>query len=93
MVKYTIRLIERIKNVIKNNGYIIKEIKGENDMIDFILLNNNNKNNDVLFGNMIMDISATNNINTMSLNKNKLNIGIDINSKVLIINVVFTEEV
>lgn len=93
MDKYVMRLVERMRNVIKNNGYIIKEIKGENNTIDFVLSNNNNKNNDVLLGNLILDISATNNMNTMSLNKDKMSIGININSKLFIVNIVFTEEV
>lgn len=93
MDKYVMRLVERMKHVIKNNGYIIKEIKGENNTIDFVLLNDNNKNNDVLLGNLILDISATNNMNTMSLNKDKMSIGININSKLFIVNIVFTEEV
>lgn len=93
MDKYVMRLVERMRNVIKNNGYMIKEIKGENNTIDFVLSNNNNKNNDVLLGNLILDISATNNMNTMSLNKDKMSIGININSKLFIVNIVFTEEV
>lgn len=93
MDKYVMRLVERMRHVIKNNGYIIKEIKGENNTIDFVLLNDNNKNNDVLLGNLILDISATNNMNTMSLNKDKMSIGININSTLLIVNIVFTEEV
>ena len=93
MDKYVMRLVERMRNVIKNSGYIIKEIKGEDNTIDFVLLNNNNKNNDVLLGNLILDISATNNMSTMSLNKDKMSIGININSKLLIVNIVFTEEV
>ena len=93
MDKYIMRLVERMRHVIKNNGYIIKEIKGENNTIDFVLLKDNNKNNDVLLGNLILDISATNNMNTMSLNKDKMSIGININSKLFIVNIVFTEEV
>lgn len=93
MDKYVMILVERMRNVIKNSGYIIKEIKGEDNTIDFVLLNNNNKNNDVLLGNIILDISATNNMSTMSLNKDKMSIGININSKLLIVNIVFTEEV
>lgn len=93
MDKYVMRLVERMRHVIKNNGYIIKEIKGENNTIDFVLLKDNNKNNDVLLGNLILDISATNNMNTMSLNKDKMSIGININSTLLIVNIVFTEEV
>ena len=93
MNKYVMRLVERMRHVIKNNGYIIKEIKGENNTIDFVLLKDNNKNNDVLLGNLILDISATNNMNTMSLNKDKMSIGININSTLLIVNIVFTEEV
>ena len=93
MDKYIARLVERMRNVIKNSGYIIKEIKGENNTIDFVLLNNHNKNNDVLLGNLILDVSATNNMNTMSLNKDKMSIGININSKLFIVNIVFTEEV
>lgn len=93
MDKYIMRLVERMRHVIKNNGYIIKEIKGENNTIDFVLLKDNNKNNDVLLGNLILDISATNNMNTMSLNKDKMSIGININSTLLIVNIVFTEEV
>lgn len=93
MDKYVMRLVERMRNVIKNNGYIIKEIRGENNTIDFVLSYNNNKNNDVLLGNLILDISATNNMNTMSLNKDKMSIGININSKLFIVNIVFTEEV
>lgn len=93
MDKYVMRLVERMRHVIKNNGYIIKEIKGENNTIDFVLLKDNNKNNDVLLGNLILDISATNNMNTMSLNKDKMSIGININSPLLIVNIVFTEEV
>lgn len=93
MDKYVMRLVERMRHVIKNSGYIIKEIKGENNTIDFVLSNNNNKNNDVLLGNLILDISATNSMNTMSLNKDKMSIGININSKLFIFNIVFTEEV
>lgn len=93
MDKYVMRLVERMRNVIKNSGYMIKEVKGEDNTIDFVLLNNNNKNNDVLLGNLILDISATNNMSTMSLNKDKMSIGININSKLLIVNIVFTEEV
>lgn len=93
MDKYIARLVERMRNVIKNSGYIIKEIKGENNIIDFVLSNNHNKNNDVLLGNLILDISATNNMNTVSLNKDKMSIGININSKLFIVNIVFTEEV
>lgn len=93
MDKYVMRLVERMRNVIKNSGYIIKEIKGEDNTIDFVLLYNNNKNNDVLLGNLILDISATNNMSTMSLNKDKMSIGININSKLLIVNIVFTEGV
>lgn len=93
MDKYIMRLVERMRHVIKNNGYIIKEIKGENNTIDFVLLKDNNKNNDVLLGNLILDISATNNMNTVSLNKDKMSIGININSKLFIVNIVFTEEV
>lgn len=93
MDKYVMRLVERMRNVIKNSGYIIKEVKGEDNTIDFVLLFNNNKNNDVLLGNLILDISATNNMSTMSLNKDKMSIGININSKLLIVNIVFTEEV
>lgn len=93
MDKYIMRLVERMRNVIKNSGYIIKEIKGENNTIDFVLSNNHNKNNDVLLGNLILDISATNNMNTVSLNKDKMSIGININSTLLIVNIVFTEEV
>lgn len=93
MDKYVMRLVERMRHVIKNNGYIIKEIKGENNTIDFVLLKDNNKNNDVLLGNLILDISATNNMNTMSLNKDKMSIGININSTLLIVNIVFIEEV
>ena len=93
MDKYVMRLVERMRHVIKNSGYIIKEIKGENNTIDFILSNNNNKSNDVLLGNLILDISATNSMNTMSLNKDKMSIGININSKLFIVNIVFTEEV
>lgn len=93
MNKYVMRLVERMRHVIKNNGYIIKEIKGENNTIDFVLLKDNNKNNDVLLGNLILDISATNNMNTVSLNKDKMSIGININSTLLIVNIVFTEEV
>lgn len=93
MDKYIVRLVERMRNVIKNNGYIIKEIKGENNTIDFVLSYNNNKNNDVLLGNLILDISATNSMNTMSLNKDKMSIGININSKLFIVNIVFIEEV
>ena len=93
MDKYVMRLVERMRNVIKNSGYILKEVKGEDNTIDFVLLNNNNKNNDVLLGNLILDISATNNMSTMSLNKDKMSIGINMNSKLLIVNIVFTEEV
>lgn len=93
MDKYVMRLVERMRNVIKNNGYIIKEIRGENNTIDFVLSYNNNKNNDVLLGNLILDISATNNMNTMNLNKDKMSIGININSNLFIVNIVFTEEV
>lgn len=93
MDKYVMRLVERMRHVIKNSGYIIKEIKGENNTIDFVLSNNNNKSNDVLLGNLILDISATNSMNTMSLNKDKMSIGININSKLFIVNIVFTEEV
>ena len=93
MDKYVMRLVERMRHVIKNSGYIIKEIKGENNTIDFVLSNNNNKNNDVLLGNLILDISSTNSMNTMSLNKDKMSIGININSKLFIVNIVFTEEV
>lgn len=93
MDKYVMRLVERMRHVIKNNGYIIKEIKGENNTIDFVLLKDNNKNNDVLLGNLILDISATNNMNTMNLNKDKMSIGININSNLFIVNIVFTEEV
>lgn len=93
MDKHVMRLVERMRNVIKNNGYIIKEIRGENNTIDFVLSYNNNKNNDVLLGNLILDISATNSMNTMSLNKDKMSIGININSTLLIVNIVFTEEV
>ena len=93
MDKYVMRLVERMRRVIKNSGYIIKEIRGENNTIDFVLSYNNNKNNDVLLGNLILDISATNNMNTMSLNKDKMSIGININSNLFIVNIVFTEEV
>lgn len=93
MDKYVMRLVERMRHVIKNSGYIIKEIRGENNTIDFVLSYNNNKNNDVLLGNLILDISATNSMNTMSLNKDKMSIGININSKLFIVNIVFTEEV
>lgn len=93
MDKNIMVLVERMKNVIKNNGYMLKEIKGTDNMVDFVLLNNANKNNDVLLGNLILDISATNNMNTMSLNKDKMSIGININSKLFIVNIVFTEEV
>lgn len=93
MDKYVMRLVERMRHVIKNSGYIIKEIKGENNTIDFVLLNNNNKSNDVLLGNLILDISATNSMNTVSLNKDKMSIGININSKLFIVNIVFIEEV
>lgn len=93
MDKYVMRLVERMRNVIKNNGYIIKEIRGENNTIDFVLSYNNNKNNDVLLGNLILDISATNSMNTMNLNKDKMSIGININSNLFIVNIVFTEEV
>lgn len=93
MDKYVMRLVERMRHVIKNNGYIIKEIRGENNTIDFVLSYNNNKNNDVLLGNLILDISATNSMNTMSLNKDKMSIGININSNLFIVNIVFTEEV
>lgn len=93
MDKYVMRLVERMRNVIKNSGYIIKEVKGEDNTIDFVLLFNNNKNNDVLLGNLILDISATNNMSTMSLNKDKMSIGININSKLFIFNIVFIEEV
>ncbi len=93
MDKYIARLVERMRNVIKNSGYIIKEIKGENNTIDFVLSINHNKNNDVLLGNLILDISTTNNMNTVSLNKDKMSIGININSKLFIVNIVFTEEV
>lgn len=93
MSKQTIRLIERIRTIIKNNGYIIKEIKGENGVIDFVLLANKEKNNDSLFGNIVMDVSATNTISTMSLNKNKLTVVMNINSESIILNVVFIEEV
>lgn len=92
MDKCIMRLVERMRNVIKNSGYIIKEIKGENNTIDFVLSNKHNKNNDVLLGNLILDISATNNMNTVSLNKDKMSIGININSTLLIVNIVFTEE-
>lgn len=93
MSKQTIRLIERIRTIIKNNGYIIKEINGENDVIDFVLLFNKEKNNDSLFGNIVMDVSATNTISTMSLNKNKLTVVMNINSESIILNIVFIEEV
>lgn len=93
MDKYVMRLVERMRRVIKNSGYIIKEIRGENNTIDFVLSYNNNKNNDVLLGNLILDISATNSMNTMSLNKDKMSIGININSKLFIVNIVFIEEV
>lgn len=93
MDKYVMRLVERMRHVIKNNGYIIKEIRGENNTIDFVLSYNNNKNNDVLLGNLILDISATNSMNTMNLNKDKMSIGININSNLFIVNIVFTEEV
>lgn len=93
MDKNIMVLVERMKNVIKNNGYMLKEIKGTDNMVDFVLLNNANKNSDVLLGNLILDISATNNMNTMSLNKDKMSIGININSTLLIVNIVFTEEV
>lgn len=93
MDKYIMRLVERMRHVIKNNGYIIKEIKGENNTIDFVLLKDNNKNNDVLLGNLILDISSTNNMNTMNLNKDKMSIGITIDSKLIIFNIVFIEEV
>lgn len=93
MDKYVMRLVERMRRVIKNSGYIIKEIRGENNTIDFVLSYNNNKNNDVLLGNLILDISATNSMNTMSLNKDKMSIGININSKLFIFNIVFIEEV
>lgn len=93
MDKYVMRLVERMRHVIKNSGYIIKEIRGENNTIDFVLSYNNNKNNDVLLGNLILDISATNSMNTVSLNKDKMSIGININSKLFIVNIVFTEEV
>lgn len=93
MDKNIMVLVERMKNVIKNNGYMLKEIKGTDNTIDFVLLKDNNKNNDVLLGNLILDISATNNMNTMSLNKDKMSIGININSTLLIVNIVFTEEV
>lgn len=93
MDKYVMRLVERMRRVIRNSGYIIKEIRGENNTIDFVLSYNNNKNNDVLLGNLILDISATNNMNTMSLNKDKMSIGITINSKLIIFNIVFIEEV
>ena len=93
MDKIIMVLVERMKNVIKNNGYIIKEIKGTDNMVDFVLLNNDNKNNDVLLGNLILDISSTNNMNTMNLNKDKMSIGITIDSKLIIFNIVFIEEV
>lgn len=93
MDKYVMRLVERMRRVIRNSGYIIKEIRGENNTIDFVLAYNNNKNNDVLLGNLILDISATNNMNTMNLNKDKMSIGITINSKLIIFNIVFIEEV
>ncbi len=93
MDKYVMRLVERMRHVIKNSGYIIKEIRGENNTIDFVLSYNNNKNNDVLLGNLILDISSTNSMNTMSLNKDKMSIGININSKLFIVNIVFIEEV
>lgn len=93
MCKQTIRLIERIRTIIKNNGYGIKEIKGENGVIDFVLLANKEKNNDSLFGNIIMDVSATNTISTMSLNKNKLTVVMNVNSESIILNIVFIEEV
>lgn len=93
MDKYVMRLVERMRRVIRNSGYIIKEIRGENNTIDFVLSYNNNKNNDVLLGNLILDISATNNMNTMSLNKDKMSIGITIDSKLIIFNIVFIEEV
>lgn len=93
MDKYVMRLVERMRRVIKNSGYIIKEIRGENNTIDFVLSYNNNTNNDVLLGNLILDISATNNMNTVSLNKDKMSIGININSKLFIVNIVFIEEV
>lgn len=93
MDKYVMRLVERMRRVIRNSGYIIKEIRGENNTIDFVLAYNNNKNNDVLLGNLILDISATNSMNTMNLNKDKMSIGININSNLFIVNIVFTEEV
>lgn len=93
MCKQIIRLIERIKTVIKNNGYIIKEIKGENNVIDFVLLANKEKNNESLFGNIVMDVSTNNTINTMSLNKNKLTVVMNVNSESIILNIVFIEEV
>lgn len=93
MDKYVMRLVERMRRVIRNSGYIIKEIRGENNTIDFVLAYNNNKNNDVLLGNLILDISSTNNMNTMNLNKDKMSIGITINSKLIIFNIVFIEEV
>lgn len=93
MDKNIMVLVERMKNVIKNNGYMLKEIKGTDNMVDFVLLNNANKNSDVLLGNLILDISSTNNMNTMSLNKDKMSIGITIDSKLIIFNIVFIEEV
>lgn len=93
MDKNIIVLVERMKNVIKNNGYMLKEIKGTDNMVDFVLLNNANKNSDVLLGNLILDISSTNNMNTMNLNKDKMSIGITIDSKLIIFNIVFIEEV
>lgn len=93
MDKNIMVLVERMKNVIKNNGYMLKEIKGTDNMVDFVLLNNANKNSDVLLGNLILDISSTNNMNTMNLNKDKMSIGITIDSKLIIFNIVFIEEV
>lgn len=93
MDKNIMVLVERMKNVIKNNGYMLKEIKGTDNMVDFVLLNNANKNSDILLGNLILDISSTNNMNTMSLNKDKMSIGITIDSKLIIFNIVFIEEV
>lgn len=86
MEKRDIRLIERIRKIVTDENYNIKEIRGKDDVLN-VELEKNDGDNNLLFGKLLIDITSTHNINSVVQEKNKLMITTTLPDGLFIINV------